>query len=824
MPFNPSMIPSSCLHSSVPSHASRPRLMTLRTAFLALPLHLAPTPSTSGPKFSSTPTSSSVLATTVLHAPASTSQLRPWSSVPPDPDPPAADDAVSPPPAPAPIAALHAFSAASTAPASDRLVISGATPSSSSATTAFSTVPRGGAYTPPAAFPLSPVPSSLSLASTPSCSSARSTSSSSASSVLRIRMMARRACTMSAMAGGRMRDASGLREERGRVAGLDLLPAARLLLLVVVVTLASVGLHAAARLLLHDLLLRLLDGLEVHAPERAAEVAPRPGVLAADDVARGADGATVRLRRVREESQPQADVAQPPPHLGAQPVALGRQPVRVLRLGPLLAREVPLAQGLLRAREPVPGDVPRALPVRRVLFQVAEDAEQPRRVGRRRAALGTGEVGRVEVRNVAAAEVLGVRVGVLDDGVPRAMEQAPADEGLGLGLATVAAARVVGVVGGGAAGKAEGDLGPEAQALEDLEGRDEGADAGPRVGQLGLEVPLGRRRERVDVLQAHVCRRRVGILGGGEEGRRLLGVDGGRRLTGRGSDGDGRDLGLVVVVVVVGNVFSPGPRGLGGVDDDLVDDGLHLQHASLDGPAAVDLDAGADEQGLGVDLPVGRLVGDDAHGVRQDLFGREGVDRREGVLERRLGQEDDLVERRQLGLLIGRDVGQRGGQAGGRGRQLAVLAAGLLGEVNLLEQGIVVERHGLGLGLCVAVLPVLCCRRVVRRRVALGEDDKLAGALLLKLCPLSERAREGIREPAQLGRLLQGLARLVVAAQHDVRVGCLEQQLHLFFARPGIFARRPHFVVFVFVENLLSDGFHAEVDLLRQGRHVDPLR
>ncbi|TQN67333.1 hypothetical protein CSHISOI_08104, partial [Colletotrichum shisoi] len=583
----------------------------------------------------------------------------------------------------------------------------------------------------------------------------------------------------------------GLREERGRVAGLDLLPLAGLL---VVVILTPVGVHAARLLLLlDDLLLRLLDGLEVHAPERAAEVAPRPGVLAADDVARGADGAAVRLRRVREASQPQADVAQPPPHLGAKPIALGRQPVRVLRLGPLLACEVPLAQRLLRAREPVLGDVPCALPVRRVLLQVAEDAEQPRRVGWRRAALGAGEVGRVEVRNVAA-EVLGVRVGVLDDGLPRAVEQAPADEGLGLLLAAVAAARVV--VGRGAAGEAKGDLSPEAQALEDLEGRDEGADAGPG---------------------AHVRRRRVGILGGREEGRRLIGVDGGRRLTGA-SDGDGRDLRLVVV----GNVFGSGPRGLGGVDDDLVDDGLHLQHASLDGPAAVDLDAGADEQGLGVDLPVGRLVRDDAHGVRQDLLGREGVDGREGVLERRLGQEDDLVERRQLGLIVGRDVRQRRREARGRGRQLVMLATGLLGEVNLLEQSIVVERHGLGLGLCVTVLrKARCfrCRRVCRR-AALGEDDKLAGALLLKLCPLSERAREGVRELAQLGRLLQGLARLVVTAQHDVRVGRLEQQLHLLLARPGIFACRPHVVVV----DLLPDGFHAEVDLLRQGRHVDPLR
>ncbi|OBR12795.1 LOW QUALITY PROTEIN: hypothetical protein CH63R_05091 [Colletotrichum higginsianum IMI 349063] len=616
---------------------------------------------------------------------------------------------------------------------------------------------------------------------------------------------------MSTMAGGRMRDASvstlsqmrqlscameaprrqGLREERGRIARLDLLSLARLLVvfLVVIVILTPVGLHAARLLLLDDLLLCLLDGLEVHAPERAAEVAPRPGVLAADDVARGADGAAVRLRRIREEAQPQADVAQPPPHLGAKPVALGRQPVRVLRLGPLLACEVPLAQRLLRAREPVLGDVPRSLPVRRILLQVAEDAEQPRRVGRRRAALGAGEVGRVEVRNVAA-EVLGVRVGVLDDGLPRAVEQAPADEGLGLVLAAVAAARVV--VGRGAASEAEGDLGPEAQALEDLEGRDEGADAGPG---------------------AHVRRRRVGILGGREEGRRLLGVDGGRRLTG-GGDGDGRDLRLVVV----GNVFGSGPRGLGGVDDDLVDDGLHLQHASLDGPAAVDLDAGADEQGLGVDLPVGRLVRDDAHGVRQDLLGREGVDGREGVLERRLGQEDDLVERRQLGLLVGRDVRQRRREARGRGRQLTMLAAGLLGEVNLLEQSIVVERHGLGLGLGVAVLRARCRR--VCRRVALGEDDKLAGALLLKLCPLSERAREGIREFAQLSRLLQSLARLVVTAKHDVRVGCLEQQLHLLFTRPGVFACRPHVVV----EDLLPDGFHAKVDLLRQGRHVDPLR
>ncbi|CCF42715.1 hypothetical protein CH063_12631 [Colletotrichum higginsianum] len=76
------MIPSSCLHSSVPSHASRPRLITLLTAFLAFPLHLAPTLSTSPPKFSSTLTSSSVLATTALHAPASTSQFRLWSAPP----------------------------------------------------------------------------------------------------------------------------------------------------------------------------------------------------------------------------------------------------------------------------------------------------------------------------------------------------------------------------------------------------------------------------------------------------------------------------------------------------------------------------------------------------------------------------------------------------------------------------------------------------------------------------------------------------------------------------------------------------------------------
>ncbi|GJC94472.1 hypothetical protein ColKHC_03298 [Colletotrichum higginsianum] len=715
------MIPSSCLHSSVPSHASRPRLITLLTAFLAFPLHLAPTLSTSPPKFSSTLTSSSVLATTALHAPASTSQFRLWSA-PPDP----AADAVSPPPAPAPIAALQAFSAASTAPAySERVVISGATPSSSSATTAFSTVPRGGVYTPPALL------------------SSHALLQQRAEHVVVERVLGVADPDDDAQGlhhvddgRGRMRDASGLREERGRIARLDLLSLARLLVvfLVVIVILTPVGLHAARLLLLDDLLLCLLDGLEVHAPERAAEVAPRPGVLAADDVARGADGAAVRLRRIREEAQPQADVAQPPPHLGAKPVALGRQPV-------------------------------------------AEDAEQPRRVGRRRAALGP-------------VKSAGLRVGVLDDGLPRAVEQAPADEGLGLVLAAVAAARVV--VGRGAASEAEGDLGPEAQALEDLEGRDEGADAGPG---------------------AHVRRRRVGILGGREEGRRLLGVDGGRRLTG-GGDGDGRDLRLVVV----GNVFGSGPRGLGGVDDDLVDDGLHLQHASLDGPAAVDLDAGADEQGLGVDLPVGRLVRDDAHGVRQDLLGREGVDGREGVLERRLGQEDDLVERRQLGLLVGRDVRQRRREARGRGRQLTMLAAGLLGEVNLLEQSIVVERHGLGLGLGVAVLRARCRR--VCRRVALGEDDKLAGALLLKLCPLSERAREGIREFAQLSRLLQSLARLVVTAKHDVRVGCLEQQLHLLFTRPGVFACRPHVVV----EDLLPDGFHAKVDLLRQGRHVDPLR
>ena len=221
--------------------------------------------------------------------------------------------------------------------------------------------------------------------------------------------------------------------------------------------------------------------LAVQAPEGAAEVAPRPGVLAAGRVRRAPDGPAEGLGRLLEVPEAQADVAEAGPHVRAEAVGARGRAVGGPRARQVLLLHQVLGQGLLRAGVALARHRPRPLVVRGLRLQVAQDAPEARGVGGRGRALGAGEVPGAEARGVA--DLLVVRVRAFDGGLgPRAVEEAPADDALGLFLA--AGAPPVLVAGRGARRQAQGHLSPEAQALEDLERRDEGSYACPGVRQL----------------------------------------------------------------------------------------------------------------------------------------------------------------------------------------------------------------------------------------------------------------------------------------------------------------------------------------------------
>ena len=301
----------------------------------------------------------------------------------------------------------------------------------------------------------------------------------------------------------------------------------------------------------------------------------------------------------------------------------------------------------------------------------------------------------------------------------------------------------------------------------------------------------------MDVLQAHVCGRRFRRLGCREERRGL--VDDGRRggfLAGL-RDRDGRDVVVFFALVLL----SRRGGGSSGVGEHLVRHGLKLQDAALHGLAAVDFDPRPHEERLRVDLPVGRLVRDDAHGKGENLFRGEGVGGGEGVLERRLGEEDDLVQRRELGLIVGGQVYQRGGEHVRLGLVVAIL---LFLEGDCLQQGIIVQFQIFWLRLLVLVL-VRVAGLGLCPGATPGQDDELADALLLKLCPLAQRSGQGIHKTAALGGFPEELPRGFASSEQDIVVGRLDEKHDLLLRGPDILGLRPHFLV----QYLLADNIDA---------------
>ncbi len=162
-------------------------------------------------------------------------------------------------------------------------------------------------------------------------------------------------------------------------------------------------------------------------------------------------------------------------------------------------------------------------------------------------------------------------------------------------------------------------------------------------------MPARRRAQGVDVLEADLCRGRFGRLRGREEGRGLV-VIWFRWRVPISRDFDLRDGSPCRVPDL--RHFGSVPYRLGGINNDLVHHGLHLKHASLDGPAPVHFDPGSDQKGVRIDLPVRRLVRDDADSKRQDFLRSQRVGWRKSVLECCLGKQDDLIQGRQLRLVV----------------------------------------------------------------------------------------------------------------------------------------------------------------------------
>src|SRR6478735_4370738 len=121
-----------------------------------------------------------------------------------------------------------------------------------------------------------------------------------------------------------------------------------------------------------------------------------------------------------------------------------------------------------------------------------------------------------------------------------------------------------------------------------------------------------------------------------------------RRNFVRASDLDSWSVCLRVLLLCLG--FLLGFRC--GISEYLVCHSLKLKNTSLNRSAAVDLDSGSDQQCLSVYLPVRRLVSDDSHCVGKHLCRSEGINGRESILQRSLSEENDLVERRELRLVV----------------------------------------------------------------------------------------------------------------------------------------------------------------------------